>query len=128
MQRVCAKCGGQIPPKTNRGKDRKYCLDCSPPRGRSPQKKPAKPRPVKAETIVSATRAELAAAGVDGTSSGLAAILLAERIASNVDSGSSLAQLVRQHRESVAFAIGDAEPAQADPLDELKSRRERRSS
>ena len=77
---------------------------------------------------MSATRAELAAAGVDGTSSGLAAILLAERIASNVDSGSSLAQLVRQHRESVAFAIGDAEPAQADPLDELKSRRERRSS
>ena len=127
MQRICAKCGGPIPPKTNRGKDRKYCLECSPPRGTKPRK-PAKPRvAVHPTTIVAATESELDAADVLGTSSGQAAMLLARRIQSDIDSGSSLAQLVRQLRESVASAIGEAVPAESDPLDELRARRERRS-
>ena len=128
MQRVCAKCGGPIPPKTNSGKDRKYCLKCSPPRGATPRK-PAKPRSqVRSVTIVDATAAELDAAGVAGTSVGLTALMLARRIQADVDSGSSLANLARQLRETMTAALALAAPAEADPLDELTARRDRRSS
>jgi hypothetical protein len=70
--------------------------------------------------------AELEAAGRLGTALGQAAVALARRIdAGASEPGSSFASLVRQHGATLAEAVKDA-AAKADPLDELRSRRERK--
>jgi hypothetical protein len=74
-------------------------------------------------TLTAATTAELQAAGREFTSLGQAALLLARRLESGeVETGSSVAALVREHRAVLAQAVDGAEVA-ADPLDELADRR-----
>lgn len=70
-------------------------------------------------------RAELGAAGVLDSSAGRAALLLAERIEFGENSGSAVAQMVRQLHDSMARATA-AQVAEVDPVDELRARRERR--
>lgn len=82
--------------------------------------------PVSSGSLAAATEAELDRAGRLGSAVGQAALALARRIdASHGETGSALASLVREHRATLAEAVKDAEVA-ADPLDELRSRRERK--
>jgi hypothetical protein len=77
-------------------------------------------------SLAAATQAELDRAGRLGSAVGQAALALARRIdASQGETGSALAALVREHRATLAEAVKDAEVA-ADPLDELRNRRERK--
>lgn len=75
-----------------------------------------------------ATTAELERADRLNTAIGQAALVLAKRIdASSTETGGSLASLVREHRATMAEALRDTD-GQADPLDELRTRRERKLS
>jgi hypothetical protein len=77
-------------------------------------------------SVTAATVAELEAAGRLETALGQAAVALARRIdAGASEPGSSFASLVRQHGATLTEAVKDAKTA-VNPLDELKSRRERK--
>jgi hypothetical protein len=76
--------------------------------------------------LTGASTAELEAAGRLETAAGQAVLTLARRIdASGGETGSALASLVREHRAALAEAVRGAAKA-ADPLDELRARRERK--
>lgn len=76
--------------------------------------------------VAAATLRELEAAGQEQTAAGLATITLARRLDSGRDVGSSVAALVRQHRESLARAL--ERPAGRDVVDALRDElAERRS-
>ena len=68
--------------------------------------------------VTAATLRELAAAGKDQTSRGLATLALARRLDSGLDSGAAVAALVREHGESMARAL--SEPGARDIVDELR--------
>ena len=78
--------------------------------------------------LTAATRAELEDAGKVGSSAGQAALLLAKQVEFGDESGSGLAALVRQHRESMAVALVDVSTETADVLDELRARRDARGA
>lgn len=75
--------------------------------------------------MLAATRAELEDAGRSTTSLGAKALALAARIDAQVDTGSALAALVRQHDLTMAEAVKGAH-AKASMLDELRARRDRK--
>jgi hypothetical protein len=76
--------------------------------------------------VATATLKELERAGRLETAVGQAALALARRIdAAAAETGSSLAALARQHLATLSEAVKDAQRV-ADPLDELRSRRERK--
>lgn len=86
----------------------------------------ALPAEAATESLARATRAELEAANRLHTAIGQAALVLARRIDSaGAETGSSLAALTREHRATLAEALRDVKSA-ADPLDELRMRRERK--
>lgn len=81
---------------------------------------------ISAGSVTAATAAELEAAGRLDTALGQLALTLARRIDHGAsETGSGVASLARQHRETLADAVKDAQQA-ADPLDELRKRRERK--
>jgi hypothetical protein len=76
--------------------------------------------------LTAATTAELQDAGRFETAVGQAALALARRIDHGLaETGSALAAMVREHRATLTEAVRDAKKA-ADPLDELRARRERK--
>lgn len=78
--------------------------------------------------VAVATRVELELAGRANSAAGNAALALARRIdTGTAETGSSLAAMVREHRATLAEAVRGAVAA-ADPLDELRARRERKSA
>lgn len=135
MQKRCETCGESFEAKR---KTAKFCSDrCRMRAHRRPaeteQSAPvASPAPVEreetAESLTEAARAELLAAGRERTASGRAVLVLARRIDANAsESGSSLAALVREFRAALAGALQGAGEA-TDPVDELRTRRERKRS
>lgn len=77
--------------------------------------------------VEAATRARLDAAGRLGSPEGMSALLLARKLDQGGDTGSAMAALAKQHLASLEAAVRDAELA-SDPVDELRSRRQRRLS
>lgn len=76
-------------------------------------------------SLTSVTTAELERAGRLDTTAGVAALILAARLdAETTDTGSSVAALVREHRVTLTEALRGA--ALADPVDELRNRRDAR--
>lgn len=75
--------------------------------------------------VVAAVWRELAAAGQAETPLGRLALLLAARLGSPADTGSATAALSKELRAVVAAALAAA-PAAADPVDELRARRNAR--
>jgi hypothetical protein len=73
--------------------------------------------------VVTATRAELEAAGRLSTSLGAKALALATKIDAGRETGTALAALVRQHDLTHAEALKGAQRA-ASVLDELRARRD----
>lgn len=98
---------------------------------RNPASPPAPPTPLPAVTvdedsILTTTRAELEAAGRLGTPLGQVAVRLAARLDADLrESGMGVAAIVREHRATLAEAVKGAQAA-ADPVDELRERRDRR--
>lgn len=79
-----------------------------------------------AESLTAAVRTELAAAGRSESAAGRVVLALAQRIdAGDRESGASLASLVKEFRASMADATKGVKEA-ADPVDELRARRERK--
>lgn len=78
--------------------------------------------------LLAATEAKLSAAGRLDSPEGQATLVLAARIQVSVvraDTGASVASMVKQFHASMAEALkGTA--AEADPVDELRARRERK--
>ena len=131
MAQRCAGCGGPMPPRIGRGRPRKMCETCSPTRKRLPRGT-SKTTPAPTITalpgqpgVTDATRRELDACGRTDTPLGLAALVLAGRLDSGQESGSSLATLAKQLEATLRAATKGATVA-ASPLDELRARRDAR--
>lgn len=78
--------------------------------------------------VFAATLFELQASGRVDTAAGQSALALASRIDHGAkDSGSSIAALSRQHLAALGEALKDV-TTEANPLDELRARREARSA
>lgn len=136
MQRSCDTCRTSYDAKRPNSK---YCSDLCRKRSArgsvTPSLSPVAPLAgdrgegdAKVATLVSATRAELTAAGRLGSSLGQAAMLLARRLESEeVETGSSIAALVREHRAALAEATAGAVIVE-DPLDQMAAARLARRS
>lgn len=125
MSKACAKCGGPLPVQTGRGRRRTKCESCSPSRVASPKTTTRPKVPASTKGLLAATRAELEAAGRESSHAGQAALLIAERVEFGENSGSAVAQMVRQLHDTMTRALADV-TVEADPVDELRQRRERR--
>lgn len=131
VQMKCAVCSAPFDAKR---KTAKYCSRrCSmrASRGSKPAQPPARPGPMPVDPdaeLWTATLAELTAADRVASSHGQAALILARRIdGAHSEPGGGLAALVKQHGLSLADALkGGA--AEVNPLDELRSRRDRKRS
>ena len=125
MRRQCAVCSETFEAKRNTAK---YCSTrCRTRASRQPKPEADLPVPVDPDTeLWTATLRELAAAGRAGSASGQAALLLARRLDSRLmETGSSVAAMVREHRAALADAVKGGRRA-ANPMDELRARRERK--
>jgi len=76
--------------------------------------------------LLIATRRELDAAKCLDTALGQLAIEVATRIVNPGETGASVAALVKQLRETMTAALDGSEVVVADPLDELRNRRDRK--
>ena len=123
---ACVKCGGPLPVQTGRGRRRIRCESCAPSRnkGRTAARVEL-PAEVVSAGLVAAVRAELDAAGVAGGSAGQAALLLASRIEFGENSGSAVAQLVRQLHDSLARALAAEQPSELDPVAAFRAQLDR---
>ena len=124
MQRKCESCGrSYVAARPNS----KFCGDtCRKRAQRSPKKPTAKPVesiPSIPSGLEAVAARELAAADRLDTVLGQAALVLARRIESPMETGASIASMTKQLRETLADALKGAAQA-ADPLDEIRARRE----
>lgn len=124
MSRKCEKCGSPLPIQTGRGRRRKFCSGCSRSKGNQSAAIPT--QPVNVSGVYDAIRAELETAGVLHTSEAQAALLLANRIESQIDPGSAIAQMVKSMREAKYAALAATETEVADPVDEFTAKRRER--
>ena len=124
MQRKCASCGrSYVAARPNS----KFCGDtCRKRAQRSPKRSTTKPvEPILSipTGLGSVTARELDAADRLDTVLGQAALVLARRIESPMETGSSIASMTKQLRETLADALKGAQQV-ADPLDEIRARRD----
>ena len=132
MKKNCEVCGGPFDAKRRTAK---YCSNgcrVQAQRGSGGESAPitALPTPQGASDgpVARSAREELAGAGREDTANGQLVLALARRIdAAEGESGASLAALVKEFRASLAAAVAGAETA-ADPLDELRMRRDGKRS
>jgi len=128
MQRNCASCGVLYEAKRPNSK---YHNDTCRKRGqRAPKVEMSLPELLvglgsapREQPLAAAASRELEAAGRLDTYLGQAALELARRISSPMETGASIASLVKQLRETMADALKGAATAD-DALDELRKRRD----
>lgn len=125
MQRSCDSCGK---PYEARRKTSRFCSDtCRMRNQRAPKsREPVSPKPSGTD-LQSVTERELAAVGRLETVLGQQAIELAGRISSSHETGAAIASLSKEFRAVMEAAMEGVGVA-ADPLDELRARRERKRS
>lgn len=127
LLRNCDSCGVEYLAKRAASK---YCSDTCRKRG---SRSPAKPRPeterapLPPADLVDTTRKQLEDAGVIDTVAGQSALILAGRMAGTFDTGSAIAALNRELHATMERALSLASVV-ADPMDELRARRERRNA
>lgn len=132
MGKVCGVCLGGFEAKRAAAK---YCSErCRKRAQRNPGSVSAHPVAARAEPVDpdselwSVTLAELSAAGCAGSAAGVAVLALARRIdGGQSEPGSAFAAMVREHRAALADALRGGD-VRVNPLDELRSRRERKWS
>lgn len=125
--RDCAQCGEPFEAK------RATALYCSgkcrkrAQRSRGPVAEAASSPPASDGDVAGAVREKLAAAKVDATPLGRAALVLARRIDTfgAIEPGAALASLTRELRATLDAALMKADAAE-DPVDELAKQRNRR--
>lgn len=78
-------------------------------------------------SVLAAVKKELRAIGKTATPLGATALTLAERLDDGIDPGSAMAAMAKELRATMDELARTA-PAVADPIDDLKKRRERRLS
>ena len=131
MQRSCDVCHGSYEAKRASSK---FCSDnCRLRAHRSPMAVALAPvvpltTPVDPSegSLTAATLAELGAAEMLASSLGQLALMLARRLdRPSMDTGSSIAALVREHRATLTAAV-DAGKVAEDPLDQLAQQRRQR--
>lgn len=137
MQATCQECEGTFEAQR---KTAKYCTKAcsqratrkraaaaenpppaSPPPGTPSAEHGADGMPL----LVAATLDELVKAGRLDTALGQAALVLAAKAGSRADTGSATASVVRELRATLQAAL-DGAATLGDPLDELRSRRDRK--
>ena len=127
--RDCDACGA--PYEAKRATSRYCSTRCRTRASRSGQAARGKPAarelPAQSSGVVAAVSARLESAGVLDTMEAQAALLLAERMQAGTDAGSSVAALNRELMATVDRALALRSVA-ADPMDELRARRERRNA
>ena len=126
----CAACPGPLDSKSPRAK---YCSDRC--RKRAQRRTPLAPvtplaptavEPDSGEGLVGVSRVALERAGMLATPEGARVMLLARRLdKAGMDTGSSIAALVREHAVQLDAAIAKGTVA-ADPVDELQEKRRAR--
>ncbi len=123
MERTCDVCGTTYVAKRAAAR---YCSDTCRKRaqraGVNKDRQPAPQPEAPSAGVYAATLARVTAGGVEGSESAQAALVLAARIDAGLDSGASIAAMVRQLHATMAVAMENAERA-ADPIDELRRRR-----
>jgi len=129
MQRECNECGHCY---TARRASSRFCGDTC---GKRSQRARAAGVPLLAATLdgheappsqlVEAVSRELDEVGRLGTVGGQLAVLLAGRIAGRRETGSATAALAKQLHLTMTEALGGVAVA-ADPLDEIRARRDRK--
>jgi hypothetical protein len=116
MNANCAKCGGPIGRQIGPGGRRKYCPTCSPQRDR-PERRKSKRTPLTlttgqpqqaATTVLEATRNALTDAGVQDTSTGRCAQILAARIDAGDETATGLVALTKELRATLNAALAEA--------------------
>lgn len=138
MELACATCGK---PFTAKRRTAKYCSEkCKKRPQRAPKLvalahltaadlRPDPPEPPergRSAGVADATERELADAGRLDTALGQAALSLAQRVDSSaLDTGSSFASLIREHRATLAAALEGAKKSESK-LEELRRRRAER--
>jgi len=132
MPATCEECGERFEAKRSTAK---YCSTRCRTRAtrRRAEGRPApaaEPRQVPAPAedvplLVAATIDELAKAERLSTALGQTAVKLAERIGSRSETGSAVASLSKELRATMAEALRGSAAA-ADPIDELRARRDRK--
>lgn len=128
MSRACVACGASFEAQRETAR---YCSPKCRKRGSrggltGVVVEPPAPR-VATGAVVKAARTRLLEAGVLDTMEGQAALLIAERMESGNDTGSGIAALNRELAATVDRALSQ-QAAAADPMDELRARRERRNA
>lgn len=123
MRRACEACGRSFQAKNDR---HRFCSASCRQRGH----RGASVVPLDGageQGVEAATRARLEDAGRVSSPEGMSALLLARKLDQGGDTGSAMAALAKQHLSSLEAALRDVEVA-GDPVDELRSRRQRRLS
>jgi hypothetical protein len=128
MTRPCDSCG--TPYEAKRAASRFCSSRCRVRSSRSPAKAvdaPAAPLTDPATSgLLIATTAALEAAHVLDNALGQLAIEVSLRIVNPAETGASVASLAKQLRETMTAALNTSEEVVADPLDELRRRRDRK--
>lgn len=121
MQRECDSCGKPFEAKR---KAARFCSDtCRKRNQRAPKPRAKDPSAMPSTDLVAVCERELQAASRLDTVLGRQALELARRIASPHETGSSVASLSKEFR-AVMEAAMEGVGLKADPLDELRARRE----
>jgi hypothetical protein len=128
MTRPCNACGLTYEAHTAASK---YCSPrCRLRAHRSPAKAvdapTAPPRDLSASGLVIATTTALESAHVLDSVLGQVAVEIAGRIVNPAETGAAVAALAKQLRETMTAALDGSEVVVVDPLDDLRSRRDRK--
>lgn len=129
MQRSCEACGGAYEAKRSSSR---FCSDrCRKRAKRSGLNEPVPPRGPEheaASAVLPSVVRQLTEAGALDSPAGQLCVTLATRLDTpGIDTGSAVAAVSRELRAVLADALGTAETA-ADPIDELRERRDRRNA
>lgn len=117
----CAACGNDFEAKR---KTAKFCSAACQKRGRR-REQSAADGPLVDAGFVDATVAELVRVGKRDTVMGHQVVVIAERMVSPFSTGSEVASLSKEHSRLMGLLTRGA--AQADPVDEVKERRDRKT-
>lgn len=119
MQRNCIKCGVVF---TTEHKQTRYCSASCRDKAARDKPSPVVNMPHLDLSIVASVRHRLSVLGALDDPMGQLALRLAEQAAG--ETGSALAAVSRELRATMTVVEQDARPVAADPVDELRSRRD----
>lgn len=125
MQRACEACGTAYEAKRPSSR---FCSDRCRKRTARAQGTAAKPPATPVEQQPDSAIAEHVARELGDqldSAAGQMAIALARRLDANLDTGSAMAAVARELRTLIVEVLGN-QPQAADPIDELRARRDRR--